>query len=74
MKRTAIQKAIIPRNWAFGRLAGVRNNLKQIFNNYELTNLERDLLYECCKNLTIVIDRKNISNELIKMDINNKNK
>ena len=71
MKRTSIQKAIIPRNWHFGRLAGIRNNLRSILTNCVLTKLERDMLNECVELMLIVCQRKEISNKLIKMDINN---
>ena len=69
MKRTAIQKAITPRNWHFGRLSGVRNNLRGILKTCTLTTFERDTLNKCSDLIKRVVDRKDISSKLIKMNI-----
>ena len=69
MERTAVQKAIIPRNWHFGRLAGVRNNLRNIMANCVLTKSERETLNECSELILSVYKRKEINNDLIKRGI-----
>lgn len=76
MGRSEIQKRIIPRNWLFGRLAYICANLGQIIKNETcfLTGQEVEKLNQA-KNLVMeVMLNKNKQSELIKREINEKQK
>tara|TARA_B110000240_G_C13326136_1_gene379227 strand:+ start:533 stop:787 length:255 start_codon:yes stop_codon:yes gene_type:complete len=67
MKRTTIQRAITPRNYAFGRIAFCSNNLKNLlFGGVVLTNEEREIIDGVVKALRKMYYRKKINNEIIK--------
>ncbi len=77
MKRTEIQKAIIPRNWLFGRLAGINNNLRGILNQknnltpFEILDLEkaRELISG------VLVNKKHNSDQLkLRIRIKNRKK
>lgn len=71
MKRTDIQKRIIPRNWLFGRLTYIVNNLKAIVNNNKgnFTDTEIKKLKIASDNIAEVINNKIISSEKLKKEI-----
>lgn len=66
-KQTLTQKAILPRNWLFGRLAGISSNLKNVAKHQgNLTASEEIKLKEACKIIDEVIRNKKESSEAIK--------
>lgn len=76
MKRTEIQKRIIPRNWLFGRLTYILNNLNSIVNNNKgnFTDTEIKKLKIASDNITEVINNKIISSKKLKKEILKNNK
>lgn len=68
MKRTKIQKIILPRNWIFGGLSYINNNLKNIINcnKLNLTGSEEVKLDQARKLIEEVIKHKKESSEIIK--------
>ena len=62
MKRTKIQKIIIPRNWLFGRLAFIYENLRnlRLNNKMHFTELELKTLNEAELNILSVLKNKKI--------------
>lgn len=63
-----IQRIILPRNWLFGRLSYINNNLKNIGrkNILNFTAEEMQLLMEASNNISKVIRAKKESSELLK--------
>lgn len=75
MKRTEIQKAIIPRNWLFGRLSYIHNNLKtMLFNKDNFTEDEMESLLIAEKHLKWIVHNKKANSEVIKFNIKNERK
>jgi len=74
MKRTEIQKRIIPRNWLFGRLSYINNNLKStvLGSKGSLTPSEIYELTDIFKKLSKIIDNKKVSSEQLKVIIKRK--
>jgi len=68
MKQTLIQKTIIPRNWLFGRLAYINNNLFSILksNNNNFNDEEKLLLSQAHECITKVIKNKLLNSQIIK--------
>lgn len=66
MRRTEIQKAIIPRNWLFGRLSGICRNLKNVTQADCLTPNEFEKLAEAWGIISSVLDNKKESSNQIK--------
>lgn len=66
--RTVTQKIIIPRNWLFGRLSFINNNLKSItgVNTKHFTGEEIDKLLKAQYLITSVIKDKKKSSEKMK--------
>ena len=68
--RTAIQKAIIPRNWLFGRLAGIKNNLRNLISNKgNFNQVEMENLSKAQQLIDAVIRNKSAGSKLIKVNI-----
>ena len=72
MKRTDIQKAIIPRNWLFGRLISINNSLRGIVKNskHNLTQEEWSKIESCYLTIKNIIKDKEKSSATIKKRIN----
>lgn len=71
MKRTDIQKRIIPRNWLFGRIAYTNNNLKDILRHSKsnFTQEEMDKISLCVGILSKVLRDKSEQAEVLKKRI-----
>jgi len=68
MKRTKIQKIIIPRNWLFGRLAYINNNLKNIIrvNTEHFTKFELEQLKNAQRKISNIYNGKDIQRNKLK--------
>ncbi len=68
MKRTKIQKIIIPRNWLFGRLAYINNNLKNIIrvNTEHFTKFELEQLKNAQRIISNIYNGKDIQRNKLK--------
>jgi len=75
MKRTDVQKRIIPRNWLFGRLSYIGNNLRSIVKGNELclTDDEISKLRKAHILIKEVISGKEDSSEELKLKIQDEN-
>lgn len=71
MKRTDIQKRIIPRNWLFGRITYIRNNLNNILKHSKsnFTQEELDKISLCIGILSKVLIDKTEQAEMLKKQI-----
>lgn len=71
MKRTDIQKRIIPRNWLFGRIAFTKSNLSNILKHSKsnFTQAELDKISHCIGILSKVLIDKTEQAEVLKKQI-----
>lgn len=71
-----IRKTIVPRNWLFGRLSFINNNLYNIIkvNHSNFTPEELNVLMECYEKIKKVISFKLESSEELKTKIREEEK
>lgn len=72
MKRSKIQKIIIPRNWLFGRIAFINNNLRNIINgnNEHFTKFELEELKNAHRILSNTYNGRDIQRKKLKKILN----
>lgn len=75
MMRSEKQRVILPRNWIFGRLAYIRNNLSSLIyhDKKHFTEQEYEELKLCVDKLNKIIGEKSINSSILKTKINEKN-
>ncbi len=75
MKRTKIQKIIIPRNWLFGRIAAILNNVRNLKRNSDhFTHQELQQLKEVETILSNLYKAKKVSSVILKIKIKDNDK
>lgn len=76
MKRTKIQRIIIPRNWLFGRLTYMYANLSQMLSHSHSHFTEHELseLDEAYDKIGKIISSKKLQSERLKKQIVNNHK